>query len=97
MKEFIIDSTLSFHENIEKLKSVSTSTIFRGLSNCEYKLIPSIGRIDIPPKNLAREIIEKRLFLKFKESAIAYIERVPQNDFEWLALAQHYGLPTSVL
>jgi len=97
MKIVTLDSTQDFHAEIEKLKEVSRNTIFRGLSDSSYTLIPLIGRINPYSSNLTREVVEKRLFVKFKESVIAFLSNVPNNDFEWLALAQHYGIPTRLM
>jgi type I restriction enzyme M protein len=89
-----INTVIGFHQALIDLKDISTRTIFRGVSNCDYQLIPSLGRIGISEKIY---VAEKILMGKFKESAIAYIDRVPNNEFEWLALAQHHGLPTRLL
>jgi hypothetical protein len=40
---------------------------------------------------------EVRLFRAFQRSAGLYLDLSPTNDWEWLALAQHYGLPTRLL
>lgn len=34
---------------------------------------------------------------EFKQRAIPYLETYPKSDFEWMFLAQHYGLPTRLL
>ena len=46
---------------------------------------------------LARAEYEKRLFEEFKRRAVAYLGKYPHNDWEWLALARHHGLPTRLL
>ncbi len=33
----------------------------------------------------------------FKDSAAKWLRHEPKNDFEWLIIAQHYGLPTRLL
>lgn len=33
----------------------------------------------------------------FKRRARPYIDQIPQNDFEWMFVAQHHGLPTRLL
>ena len=40
---------------------------------------------------------EKTIFDSFKRQAQAYLARSFVNDWEWLAFAQHYGLPTRLL
>lgn len=34
---------------------------------------------------------------KFKKEAVKYLDIEPKNNFEWLFIAQHYGLPTPLL
>ena len=94
MEENTIESFKDFHQIIHDL-GPKQARIFRGLSNVDYPLIPSICRLNFSPVQLRR--IEKNLFKKFKESAVAYIEKVPSNDWEWLALTQHYGLCTRLM
>lgn len=38
-----------------------------------------------------------RMLNEFKEEAASYLDITPKNNFEWLFLAQHYGLPTPLL
>jgi hypothetical protein len=40
---------------------------------------------------------EKRIFDFFIREAVPYLSNVPTSEWEWLALAQHYGLPTRLL
>jgi type I restriction enzyme M protein len=94
MKEYEVASFTQFHEAIQGLGDKKVR-IFRGLSDAGMKLVPSICRYGFDTVRLKR--IEKHLFGIFKEAAIAYIERVPLNDWEWLALARHYGLPTRLM
>ncbi|WP_395344195.1 FRG domain-containing protein [Ningiella sp. W23] len=41
--------------------------------------------------------IEKSMLKQFKIQAYIFIKESPSNDFEWLALAQHFGLPTRLM
>lgn len=70
----------------------SARWVFRGCGSPSHKCIPSVGRIE------DFELVnEKRLFHAFKRTAALYVDRLPTSDWEWLALAQHYGLPTRLL
>lgn len=73
---------------------------FRGEPRDYFELIPKIGRII--GKN--REIHlntnyhdEESIFDRFKNHARSILTTPPKNDWEWLALAQHHGLPTRLL
>lgn len=66
--------------------------VFRGLSDAAYSLTPSVGRIS--GEDHAK--YEKSLFAMFRREAREYVDPLP-SDWEWLALAQHHGLPTRLL
>jgi hypothetical protein len=40
---------------------------------------------------------ERVLFTSFRREALLMTEHMPRDDWQWLALAQHYGLPTRLL
>jgi hypothetical protein len=69
--------------------------IFRGHSSCRFNLVPKIGRTTYTART--REQFESSIFAMFKRSALHYLSRAPANDWEWLAVAQHHGLPTRLL
>jgi hypothetical protein len=66
--------------------------IYRGVRNASYKLIPKVGRL----KNYSLRL-EEEMFALFKIHGIPFLEYKPENDWDWLATAQHYGLPTRLL
>src|SRR3546814_988605 len=52
---------------------------------------------DDPERLAAFRRYEARMFESFKREAVLLTETVPSDDWQWLALAQHYGLPTRLL
>ena len=90
--ETVIESFEHFHKLFSDWPA-QTRYYFRGVSKSYHELIPSLGRsID-----KTGYYDEKRMLQEFKSQALAYIHKVPSNDWEWLALAQHHGLPTRLL
>ncbi len=69
--------------------------VFRGHSDASYNLIPSVGRGKHTSSTI--EKYEKSLFQQFKREAGSYLDPLPVTDWEWLAAAQHHGLPTRLL
>jgi FRG domain len=72
-------------------------TFFRGLPNSEWVLAPGIARSDKAPAAGWSLGIEMRLFLDFKRMAQTFEPGQSFSDLDWLALAQHFGLPTRLL
>ena len=91
------------------LDQVNYSTLFRGVPNSDYRLIPSLFRhknfaedtLHIPPFMYTKEgdarTRENALMWLFKTRAVQYLDRLPQSEIEWLTVAQHHGLPTRLL
>ncbi|MBL7147113.1 MAG: FRG domain-containing protein, partial [Phycisphaerae bacterium] len=69
--------------------------IFRGqTTEKDWPLVPSVGRDMERSQVLLRE---KEILEEFERESIPYIDIVPDNDWQWLALAQHNRLPTRLL
>ena len=68
----------------------------RALPGNGYDLIPSIGRYEhLKGCSLAeRDTIENDVLETFSNHLLTYVNHLPRNDWEALAIAQHHGLPT---
>jgi hypothetical protein len=75
----------------EDLKRYRSSLVFRGVSNAGYDLNTSLGRLG--NSNLS---IERHLLRNFRKYAHSDFERTADEWF-WVALGQHHGLPTRLL
>lgn len=71
----------------------SENVIFRGQGK-DWELLPSITHFRDHSKLLSNE---KEILEQFKRESIPYINYMPKSDWQWLAFAQHYRLPTRLL
>lgn len=92
MKKSTITS-LSGYQNILENNPVY---MCRGVSDVDYKLTPKVARNWHLPVDLLK-VFEIKMLDEFKIRATPHLNSIPKNDWEWLALAQHHGLPTRLL
>jgi hypothetical protein len=81
------------HGTLESMRD--SGWIFRGVSSPQHYLLPSIGREKVyGPYKLSQE---KNLFEEFKKRAVSLVSDTRFDDWDWLAYAQHIGVPTRLL
>lgn len=92
-----IDSvaTLLGHSSRSHFTHARGRWVFRGHSDSRYTLIPSVGRQ--PHTSKSREKYERSLFDIFRRESHGFLTALPANEWDWLSLAQHHGLPTRLL
>lgn len=73
--------------------------LYRGQIDFSWGLIPKLDRPYFLLKRggLSRSKYETWLLSQFKRRSRPFLKVIPQNDWEWTALAQHHGLPTRML
>ncbi len=71
-------------------------TLYRGVSSLDHKLVSTLGRLHLKTGD-SFSSAEEKIMNVFRERAIPFLTNIPSNDWEWLALAQHHGLPTRLL
>jgi len=81
---------------IEKDCSKAGRYLFRGQLKDDL-LLPKFLRVDTVPKGRQSPIIEEKMFRDFKRRGRPFLKIEPQNEYEWLALAQHHGMATRLL
>jgi hypothetical protein len=88
-----INDWTDLHATFENMSD--SGWIFRGVSSPDHLLIPSIGRESVyGPYKLAQE---QRLFQEFKHRAYSLLADPRLDEWDWLAYAQHIGVPTRLL
>ncbi len=76
---------------------------FRGQADASWPLKPKAGRPEFYVKandhwrEKGQTSCDLGRFREWREHAVAYCRDLPDNDFECLAFAQHYGLATRLL
>ena len=86
LQELLFRDTFNSH-----LNRVRSPYLYRGLSDIQYELKTSLIRLGGPFQDL-----EFHLLRNFKK--YAFRPDIRRNtDWDWLALAQHHGLPTRLL
>jgi hypothetical protein len=75
--------------------------LFRGVASHEYKLYPNVGRPGARKMKALgpmaySETDEVAIFNQFRDVSTPFIQGAP-SEIEWLAIAQHHGMPTRLL
>jgi len=94
MRITTFDCFAHFHDLVQR--GQVGDRLYRGVTDAAYQLRPQIGWIPLR-ENENRWAVEREIFERFKREAILQAYMRPQNDWEWLGLAQHHGLPTRLL
>jgi hypothetical protein len=101
--ENVIVSVPQFIQLIDEHYWSDLGWVFRGQDNIDWPLLPKAGRKEFYLK--ATEYWEEKeqtsrdlgRFKVWRDNAVAYSNTLPENDFECLGFAQHYGLATRLL
>lgn len=90
MQEYTVSSFPELHEVLSNYRK-SNRWVFRGHVDPSWKLVPKAGR---EPYSTTDDL---SIFKAWKRRAIEYVVNPPDNDWDWMAIAQHHGLATRLL
>jgi len=89
-EEHSISSMADLLVVLPEIYKKSKTVWFRGHANHEWHLEPTLARRN-------RLGAELQLMKQFKQNAYQFLDRPPENEWEWIFLMQHYAIPTRLL
>ena len=92
---FVIESVSGYIAFLEDNFGLIDDVLFRGQRQ-DLPLLPKLARLK-PRQGDDLHTTESKMLDEFKRQAPSFLEVVPVTDWDWLSLAQHYGLPTRLL
>jgi hypothetical protein len=90
-----IESLAGFFAFIQEHCSEFDDALFRGQTE-DWSLLPKLARLRLRGELTVREA-ESKMLTSLKTRSLPYLDSIPQNDWDWLAIAQHYGMATRLL
>ena len=89
-EEFEINSVGDLLKQLEEVNRSAKVVWFRGHARGSWHLEPTLsrqGKLDA----------ELQLTKRFKQNAFQFLNHVPSEEWEWMFIMQHYGVPTRLL
>lgn len=94
MKEHQADT---LEEYLRIVNLCPMGTYYRGLHDMAFQLLPGLARTKLFLAGKQSPDDENSAIAIFSAQCLNYTSFRPQNKLEYLALAQHYGLPTRLM
>lgn len=84
-----------FLRTVTEITATPGTWLFRGHKDQNWLLQPGIARVT--PLTGDLEQVERQIFDDFQRYVRPHLRQPPSSQWEWLALAQHHGVPTRLL
>ena len=93
-----VDSLEAYISLVEKLRASRRKRLwYRGCGKASHNLKPSLYRHKKHQSIYEILALEKELLDRFQQRSIPFHSRPLTDNWEWLFLMQHYGVPTRLL
>lgn len=91
-----LDAIELYTQNLGFLKG---RTLFRGMTDSSLPLIPKVYHRNGYSKNREYAVEESDILSNFMKKSYSFLSNPPKDDDyqKWIAIAQHYGIPTRIL
>ena len=77
------------------LHSMGVGWIFRGHASAAFRLVPDLFRNS--EAGIEWRTKEGLLLNVFARLSVQHLDRVPDNEIDWMVLARHHGVPSRLL
>jgi hypothetical protein len=94
-RRFRIDSVESLLKRLSADDFNVDYMLFRGQSQ-DWPLLPKLARLALKPGDSVLDV-ERAMVDDFRRQGISLSETTPVDDWDWISLGQHHGLPTRLL
>lgn len=86
-----IDNVADLLQRLRGGRATRRTLWYRGQANYAWGLVPRVAR------NRGFFVGERDMLKRFRQDASPRVREAPATTWEWMFLAQHYGLPTRLL
>jgi hypothetical protein len=79
---------------VESTRRGQDPILFRGQPR-DLPLLPKLARLDLTDDDILSA--EREMVEDFRRESLPYLELPPRTAWDWLAVAQHHGMPTRLM
>jgi hypothetical protein len=90
-----VNNINEFIKIIETHKFVNEDSLYRGHNNFEWELVPKIARSNFQFRT--HNDTEEKMLETFKRHSNQFLNKELKNNWDYLVIAQHYGMATRLL